>query len=89
MSSLVDEAHNHFTRKQLDRMKETGQVPKSYNVHHKKPIFRCEPNENPNNLELLTEDIHSRENKKLHWYKDGKEPYDDYGFGPRLGSEKV
>ena len=86
------QAHKHFTPKQLDRMKETGQVPKSYNVHHKKPIFRCEPNENPNNLdnlELLTEDFHSRENKKLHWYKDGKEPYDDNGFGPRLGSEKV
>ena len=73
-------------------MKETGIVPKNYNVHHKKPIFRCEPNEDPNdldNLELLTEDFHSKENKKLHWYEEGKEPYDNNGFGSRLGSEKV
>ncbi|WP_154946055.1 RHS repeat-associated core domain-containing protein, partial [Pseudoalteromonas atlantica] len=86
------EAHNHFTPKQLNRMKVTGQVPKKYNVHHKKPIFRCDPNENPNdldNLELLTEDFHSRENKKLHWYEEGDEPYDENGLGPNLGLEIV
>ena len=84
-----NQAHKHFTPKQLKLMEATGKVPDGYNVHHKKPIFRCDPNENPNDLELLTEDFHSRENKKLHWYEEGKEPYDDNGFGPRLGSEKV
>ncbi|WP_166113516.1 HNH endonuclease [Pseudoalteromonas sp. Z9A5] len=86
------EAHKHFTQKELKRMKETGKVPPGYDVHHKKPIFRCEPNENPNeldNLELLTIGFHKSENKNLHWYEEGKEPYDDKGFGPRLGSEII
>jgi len=86
------EAHKHFTQKKLKHMKKTGRVPDGYNVHHKKPIFRCESYENPNeseNFELLTEDFHSSKNKELHWYKEDSPPYDKNGVGPRLGLEKI
>ena len=72
--------------------RKTGKVPKNYNVHHKKPIFRCESGESPNesgNLELLTEDFHSVKNKGLHWYEEGNEPYHKNGVSPRLGSENI
>lgn len=53
-------------------MQVTGEVPDGYNVHHKKPIFRCSSNGDPNkieNLELLTDEFHTAKNKELHWYK--------------------
>ncbi|MEZ8188294.1 RHS repeat-associated core domain-containing protein, partial [Shewanella sp. 5S214] len=86
------EAHNHFNEEDLEEMAMFGGVPDGYNVHHKKPIFRCNPNEDPNeieNLELLTDEFHTTKNKELHWYEDGKEPYDDDSIGPRLGMEYV
>lgn len=47
-------------------MEYKGEVPRGYNVHHKKPIFRCESNEDPNkleNLELLPDEYHSKKIK--------------------------
>ena len=86
------EAHNHFSEESIEEMAMFGRVPDGYNVHHKKPIFRCNSNEDPNaieNLEILTDEFHTSKNKELHWYEDGNEPYDDIGVGPRLGMEYV
>jgi RHS repeat-associated protein len=83
-------AHEYFNKDELEYMEYKGEVPRGYNVHHKKPIFRCESIEDPNkleNLELLPDEYHSRRNKELHWYAEGKCPYDN-GHGPSLSNLK-
>ena len=83
------EAHNHFEEIALKKMAFSGKVPPGYNVHHKKPIFRCEAAENPNdlnNLQILSDGYHTDKNKELHWYADGQSPYDSNGNGPNLSN---
>lgn len=83
------DAHNHFTEEELLDMQITGEVPDGYNVHHKKPIFRCDSQDDPNrldNLELLPEEYHKTNNKELHWYDEGECPYDTNGNGPCLSN---
>lgn len=81
-------AHEYFSKDELEYMEYKGEVPRGYNVHHKKPIFRCESNEDPNkleNLELLPDEYHSKKYKELHWYAEGKCPYAS-GDGPSLSN---
>ncbi len=82
-------AHRYFSEDELIDMQITGDVPDGYNVHHKKPIFRCEIDEDPNelnNLELLPDYYHTSKNKELHWYEEGHCPYDSSGNGPNLSN---
>ena len=51
-----------------------GKVPTNMNVHHKKPLFRGGSN-NFDNLDLVDSDFHRLNNKALHWYPDGQNPY--------------
>ncbi|WP_163133847.1 RHS repeat-associated core domain-containing protein [Agarivorans sp. Alg241-V36] len=97
----VSADENHAFRKQFQDksydevedmlyvMESDGTVPDGFNVHHKQPIFRCEPNIDPNqqsNLELLPESFHCQQNRELHWYDDGECPYDENGNGPSLSN---
>ncbi|MFU2512278.1 RHS repeat-associated core domain-containing protein [Pseudoalteromonas sp. ASV78] len=82
-------AHKHFSEDELIDMQISGDVPEGYNVHHKKPIFRCEIDEDPNelnNLELLPDYYHRSKNKELHWYEEGHCPYDSSSNGPNLSN---
>ncbi|MHC5311010.1 HNH endonuclease signature motif containing protein [Myroides sp. LJL116] len=51
-----------------------GKVPNDYVVHHKKPLFRGGTNES-NNLTLIDKKYHRDNNKVLHWYEEGENPY--------------
>ncbi|WP_018693037.1 RHS repeat-associated core domain-containing protein [Algicola sagamiensis] len=85
------EAHLYFGKKELMKMEITGRVPEGYNVHHKKPIFRCPIEENPNkisNLQMLPDEFHKDYNRELHWYEEGNCPYDENGNGPNLNNYK-
>lgn len=57
----------------VERMK-AGHVPEDMVVHHKKPLFRGGTNK-PSNLELMNKGEHAAENKALHWYEPGDNPY--------------
>lgn len=51
-----------------------GDVPKNMVVHHKKPLFRGGTNDY-NNLILLDKKYHFDNNKALHWYEEGNNPF--------------
>lgn len=57
----------------VEKMKQ-GKVPDGMVVHHKKPLFRSGNNRN-NNLDLISEKYHTDNNKALHWYEEGQNPY--------------
>jgi uncharacterized protein RhaS with RHS repeats len=57
----------------VDAMKK-GNVPTDMVVHHKKPLFRGGTNDS-DNLTLLDKKYHSDNNKGLHWYEEGANPY--------------
>jgi len=43
-------------------------------VHHKKPLFRGGDNSD-DNLMLMDSKYHTDNNKMLHWYEEGQNPY--------------
>ena len=51
-----------------------GQVPKGWNVHHMKPLFRGGDN-SYTNLRLMRSDFHKKYSKQLHFYDEGENPY--------------
>lgn len=57
----------------LERMKK-GKVPEGMVVHHKKPLFRGGEN-NFDNFDLIDGEFHKSNNKDLHWYEEGLNPY--------------
>jgi hypothetical protein len=57
----------------VERMS-AGQVPTGKVVHHKKPLFRGGTNRN-SNLLLMDASEHTANNRKLHWYEPGNNPY--------------
>lgn len=51
-----------------------GKLPDNMVVHHKKPLFRG-GNNRYSNLELMDKDYHTVNNKDLHWYPEGMNPF--------------
>ena len=51
-----------------------GKVPDNMVVHHKKPLFRGGTNAKKN-LDLIDDAFHRDNNKDLHWYPEGQNPY--------------
>jgi hypothetical protein len=51
-----------------------GAVPNNVIVHHKKPLFRGGTNDH-DNLILLDKKYHTDNNKGLHWYEEGNNPF--------------
>ena len=66
-------AVNKYGQDAVNLMKK-GNVPENMVVHHKKPLFRGGTNDNQN-LTLLDKKYHSENNKALHWYEEGNNPY--------------
>ncbi|NYZ69840.1 HNH endonuclease, partial [Endozoicomonas sp. SM1973] len=52
----------------------TGKLPKRYEVHHMKPLYRGGDN-SYDNLRVIQKKIHQGRTKKLHKYENGKNPY--------------
>ncbi|AYN04414.1 HNH endonuclease signature motif containing protein [Flavobacterium sp. 140616W15] len=62
-----------FSETQIKEIK-LGNVPKDYEVHHKKPLFRGGDN-NFNNLDLMEKADHKKYFKELHYYEGDVSPY--------------
>jgi RHS repeat-associated protein len=57
----------------VEKMKK-GKCPPGMVVHHKKPLFRG-GNNSFSNLDLMSKKQHAKNNKALHWYPEGQNPY--------------
>jgi RHS repeat-associated protein len=66
-------ATKKYGKAAVARMKK-GQVPKNMVVHHKKPLFRGGDNRS-SNLALMSKKKHRKDNKKLHYYPEGQNPF--------------
>ena len=66
-------AAKKYGDKAVEQMKK-DQVPDNKVVHHKKPLFRGGTNAKKN-LALIDKKHHSDNNKNLHWYPEGQNPY--------------
>jgi RHS repeat-associated protein len=64
---------SRYGQKAVNQMKQ-GKVPDNMVVHHKKPLFRGGTNKH-SNLDLIDKKHHSTNNKDLHWYPEGENPY--------------
>ena len=67
------DALEKYGKDALEKMQK-GKVPDGMVVHHKKPLFRGGNNRN-SNLDLINEKYHKDNNKALHWYEEGQNPY--------------
>ena len=67
------DALEKYGKDALEKMQK-GKVPDVMVVHHKKPLFRGGNNRN-SNLDLINEKYHKDNNKALHWYEEGQNPY--------------
>jgi RHS repeat-associated protein len=67
------DAEKKYGKDAVAKMKE-GKVPDDMVVHHKKPLFRGGTNDD-DNLKLLDKKYHNDNNKGLHWYEEGQNPY--------------
>ncbi|MDE1465392.1 PAAR domain-containing protein [Spartinivicinus poritis] len=59
---------------ELKLAREDGRLPKRYDVHHMKPLFRGGDNRY-DNLRVIQKKVHQDSTKKLHRYENGKNPY--------------
>lgn len=57
----------------LEKMKK-GQLPDGKVVHHKKPLFSG-GNNRYSNLILMDDSYHRENNRALHWYAEGENPF--------------
>jgi len=71
--SKQPDAKERFGDEAVSKMAK-GEVPKDMVVHHKKPLFRGGTNK-MDNLDILDKTTHSTNNKDLHWYPEGANPY--------------
>lgn len=68
------EAAKRFTPKQLQKMAKSGKLPRGFIIHHKTPLFRG-GNNAFENLRVMNSKFHQRYNKRLHWYEEGYNIY--------------
>ena len=64
---------NGFSDDQIKQI-QNGEVPKGYDVHHKKPLFRGGDN-SFKNLDLMEKAEHKKFFKELHYYDGDVSPY--------------
>jgi YD repeat-containing protein len=72
--SNAPEAAEFFTSEQLEIMRNKGELPADWIIHHKVPLFRGGTNDF-SNLDVLTAEEHQTDYAKYHLYPEGQNPY--------------